>query len=59
MTSLDPTKVNMLIIDDLMNEINEVVAKLFTKGSHHRNTSVPAVDTKIYSIKTNILERLV
>ena len=45
MTSLDPTKVNLLIIDDLMHEMNEVVAKLFTKGSHHRNTH-PAVDTK-------------
>ena len=40
MTSLDPTKVNLLIIDDLMHEMNEVVAKLFTKGGHHRNTSV-------------------
>ena len=36
-TSLDPTKVNMLIIDDLLHEMNEVVAKLFTRGSHHRN----------------------
>ena len=40
MTSLDPTKVNLLIIDDIMHEMNEVVSKLFTKGSHHRNTSV-------------------
>ena len=38
MTSLDPTKVNFVIIDDLMHEMNEVMAKLFTKGSHHRNT---------------------
>ena len=27
MASLDPAKVNMLIIDDLMHEMNEVVAK--------------------------------
>ena len=40
MTSLDPTKVNLLIIDDLMHEMNEIMAKLFMKGSHHRNTSV-------------------
>ena len=40
MTSLDPTKVNLSIIDDLMHEMNEVVAKLFTNGSHHMNTSV-------------------
>ena len=41
MTSLDPTKVNLLIIDDLMHQMNEVLAKLFTNGSHHTNTSVP------------------
>ena len=40
MTSLDPTKVNLLIIDNLMHEMNEVGAKLFTKGSHNRNTGV-------------------
>jgi len=30
----------LLIIDDLMNETDESVANLFTKGSHHRNVSV-------------------
>ena len=30
----------LLIIDDLMNEVDESVANLFTKGSHHRNVSV-------------------
>ena len=40
MTSLDPKKLNLLIIDDIMHEMNEVVAKLFTKSSHHRKTSV-------------------
>ena len=30
----------LLIIDDLMQETNETVANLFTKGSHHRNFSV-------------------
>ena len=30
----------LLIVDDLMNEANESVADLFTKGSHHRNVSV-------------------
>jgi len=30
----------LLIIDDLMQETNESVANLFTKGSHHRNVSV-------------------
>ena len=48
MTSLDPTKVNMLIIDDLMHEMNEVVANLFTKGSHHRSTSVLLLTQNIF-----------
>ena len=30
----------LLIVDDLMNETDETVANLFTKGSHHRNVSV-------------------
>ena len=57
MTSLDPTKVNLLIIDDLMHEMNEVVAKLFTKCSHHRNTSVLLLTQNIFH--QNTLERLV
>ena len=35
MTSLDLTEVNLLIIDDLMHEMNDVMEKLLTKGSHH------------------------
>ena len=30
----------LLVIDDLMNETDESIANLFTKGSHHRNVSV-------------------
>ena len=30
----------LLIIDDLMQETNETIANMFTKGSHHRNISV-------------------
>ena len=30
----------LLIIDDLMDETNDDVVSLFTKGSHHRNVSV-------------------
>jgi len=30
----------LLVIDDLMNETNESIADLFTKGSHHRKVSV-------------------
>ena len=32
MTSLKPTKDNLLIMDDLMHEMNEVVAKLLRKA---------------------------
>jgi len=31
---------SLVIIDDLMQETNETVANMFTKGSHHRNISV-------------------
>ena len=48
MTPMDQTKVNLLIIDNLMHEINEVVAKLFTKGSHHRNTRVLLLTQNIF-----------
>src|SRR5882757_6497183 len=30
----------LVIIDDFMSECNSDIAKLFTKGSHHRNLSV-------------------
>jgi len=30
----------LIVIDDLMNEADESVSHLFTKGSHHRNISV-------------------
>ena len=51
MTSLDPTKVELLIIDALMHEMNEVVTELFTKGSHHRNTSVLLTQNILYPNK--------
>ncbi len=40
--SIDPSKRNLIIIDDLMSEIgnDKRVTALFTKGSHHRNLSV-------------------
>ena len=36
----DGSEPTLLIVDDLMQETNETVANLFTKGSHHRNVSV-------------------
>ncbi|KAG1657417.1 hypothetical protein GQR58_023391 [Nymphon striatum] len=37
---LNPDLNNLIIINDLMNEADESVSKLFTKFSHHRNASV-------------------
>lgn len=39
---IDPSKRNLLILDDLMHEVGNMqeIAELFTKGSHHRNLSV-------------------
>lgn len=40
--AIDPQKRNLLIIDDLMTDIknDKEMTNLFTKGSHHKNTSV-------------------
>ena len=48
MTSPDPTKVNLIIINNLMHEMNEVVTKLVSKGSHHRNTRVLLLTQNIF-----------
>jgi len=39
-TNFDGSEPALLIIDDLMNEVDESVANIFTRGSHHRNLSV-------------------
>jgi len=36
----DGEEPTLVIIDDLMQETNETVANMFTKGSHHKNISV-------------------
>jgi len=40
MADFDGKEPVLLIVDDLMQETNDTVANLFTKGSHHRNISV-------------------
>jgi hypothetical protein len=37
---ITPTLRNLVVIDDLLAETDARVTKLFTKGSHHKNTSV-------------------
>ena len=39
---------NLIIIDDLMEEKDENITKLFTKASHHRNTSVLYITQNIF-----------
>ena len=45
---LDKKRRNLLIIDDLMDEKDDRLTKLFTKGSHHRNTSVLYITQNIF-----------
>jgi len=40
LNDFDGSEPALLIIDDLMHETDETVAKLFTRGSHHKNVSV-------------------
>ena len=40
LSSFDSKNRNLVVIDDLMSETDERVTKLFTKKSHHCNTSV-------------------
>jgi len=42
----------MVVIDDLMNETNDMVANLFTKISHHRSVSVIYITQNVFH-KTN------
>jgi len=45
-----------VIIDDLMQETNETVANMFTKGSHHRNISVVFLAQNLFP-KTSLREQ--
>ena len=38
--AFDGTESTLLILDDLMSDINQLVADIFTKISHHRNLSI-------------------
>ena len=44
----DGGKHSLVIIDDLMHETNDAVSKLFTRGSHHTNTSVIYITQNIF-----------
>jgi len=44
----DGSRPTVLVLDDLMDEADESVAKLFTRGSHHRNVSVLFVAQNLF-----------
>ena len=50
-TNLNSQFNNLLILDDLMREAsgNEQILDMFTKGSHHKNTSVMLLTQNIFS----------
>ena len=45
----DGVKRTLLIIDDLMHETNDAVAKLFTRVSHHKNVSVVYLTQNLFN----------
>lgn len=47
-TLLDPSWRNLVVVDDLMSETDARVTKLFTKGSHHKNTSVIFISQNLF-----------
>lgn len=46
--TIDSSKRNLLILDDLMQEVDENVEKMFTRDSHHRNLSVIFLTQNLY-----------
>ena len=48
---IDPRQNNLVIIDDLMREASEntTVLDVFTKGSHHRNTSIIILTQNLFN----------
>jgi len=47
--NFDGTQSTLLILDDLMNETNQSVTDLFTKGSHHRDLSVVYIVQNLFN----------
>ena len=48
-STLDPGKRHLVIIDDLMSETDEKITSLFTKKSHHRNISVIYIVQNVFN----------
>lgn len=45
---IDPRIPHLVVIDDLLSETDKKVTKLFTKGSHHKNTSVVYITQNLF-----------
>ena len=45
---IDPKLRNLVVVDDLLSETDGRVTRLFTKGSHHRNTSVMFISQNLF-----------
>src|SRR5688572_5181392 len=48
LSEFDDGKPSLVVIDDLMHETNDIVTKLFTRVSHHKNTSVIYITQNIF-----------
>ena len=47
--ALDPAEKHVIIIDDQMHEVDQRVANLFTKYSHHKNLSVMLIVQDLFN----------
>ena len=47
--ALDPRERHLIIVDDQMDDVNQKVADLFTKYSHHKNVSVMLIVQNLFN----------
>ena len=48
--NFDGIESTLLILDDVINETNQSVTDLFTKGSHHRDLSIVYIVQNLFDI---------
>ena len=51
LNEFDGSKRSLVVLDDLMHETTDVVTKLFTRLSHHTNTSVVYITQNLFHAK--------
>ena len=47
--ALNPTEKRLIIVDDQMDDVNQKVADLYTKYSHHRNASIMLIVQNLFN----------